>query len=729
MRYKIVLSSIVAFISFSALIAVVAFVVLNKNSENPSVVGILDPLIPFNIPPIHAGLVWKSETDSPKLLFFTRHTEMRGADIVRAEDRGVDKEQTLISDLILDVNVFPYLIDRALNDGEETFNETLRDSFKKFINGGFLIGQGPTQSVPTRILSVLERENTQLFNPSHPDAFKNTGKHDVPLITESDHKLNAAAFEDAGFSRGLNYNIYCSGHAMLADGRVFVAGGHTLGRDNGIKKTNIFDPESETWVDRPVSCIKSEWENDRFGKNLFSQNPEATSFPQCNILDKESGDPAHSSDMKYDRWYPTVITLPDGKVLIVGGHDQNEKVGPDPDTGDASFRATKIIQAVPEVYDPKTDTTIALENARKVFPEYARAHVIQSGPEESDWKVCMIDGNPADPLEASPVPSETAKIGYDIRHHGTNSGATFCLDVLSALADPNREVPAENHWELIDEAEIAHGSGATADFLKVEDDGSTLYHKVIIFGGRDNNGAASKVVEMINYSDLNPRWERQDDLLKAAISNTATPLPNGQVLIAGGRGDSKVYEKLTFTYQMFNPDDGRIKELITTTVPRGEHSNALLMPDATVLIMGGNRNAAVLKGDKVFPPGDPDLGVNTARIYRPPYLFNKDGSVASQPVILDAPDSISYGIVFDLRMPQEESMEAEKVVIIRTGINTHGLSTDIRYIQIPFSVKNEGVLQVKTPKTQVQAIPGDYMLFVVNDKGVPSVAKHVRLGF
>ena len=32
------------------------------------------------------------------------------------------------------------------------------------------------------------------------------------------------------------------------------------------------------------------------------------------------------------------------------------------------------------------------------------------------------------------------------------------------------------------------------------------------------------------------------------------------------------------------------------------------------------------------------------------------------------------------------------------------------------------------PIKPVQAKPGDYMLFIVNDKGVPSMAKHVRLG-
>ena len=191
-----------------------------------------------------------------------------------------------------------------------------------------------------------------------------------------------------------------------------------------------------------------------------------------------------------------------------------------------------------------------------------------------------------------------------------------------------------------------------------------------------------------------------------------------------GQNKSKINEYLTFSniYKMFDPDTGRIKELLTTTDPRGSHANTVLMPDATVLIMGGNRYDAV-------PQGDPDLGVNTARIYRPPYLFNEDGSAARQPVIVDAPNTIFYGTIFNVRMSKEEALEAEKVVIIRTGVNTHGLYTDIRYVQIPFSMESNGNLKVKAPNMPVQAIPGDYMLFVVSDKGVQSVAKHMRLVF
>ena len=76
--------------------------------------------------------------------------------------------------------------------------------------------------------------------------------------------------------------LFCSGHALMADGRLMVSGGHKLD-DRGLDVTNIFDWNSETWV---------------------------------------SGLPK----MAKGRWYPTVTTLPDGRLVTVAGKDTAKKV-------------------------------------------------------------------------------------------------------------------------------------------------------------------------------------------------------------------------------------------------------------------------------------------------------------------------------------------------------------------------------------------------------------------
>jgi hypothetical protein len=79
--------------------------------------------------------------------------------------------------------------------------------------------------------------------------------------------------------------------------------------------------------------------------------------------------------------------------LVVGGFDQDNSVAPDPNRvakgrqnipqTDTAFTATRVNQVVPEVYDPKTDRNIALENARMAFPLYPQLEVVQTGPEET----------------------------------------------------------------------------------------------------------------------------------------------------------------------------------------------------------------------------------------------------------------------------------------------------------------------------------------------------------
>jgi galactose oxidase-like protein/glyoxal oxidase-like protein/Big-like domain-containing protein/Kelch motif protein len=76
--------------------------------------------------------------------------------------------------------------------------------------------------------------------------------------------------------------LFCSGHTLMADGRLMVSGGHKA--DNtGIDVTNIFDPTTETW---------------------------------------ETGVPK----MAFGRWYPTVTILPDGRLLTMAGRDSAAQV-------------------------------------------------------------------------------------------------------------------------------------------------------------------------------------------------------------------------------------------------------------------------------------------------------------------------------------------------------------------------------------------------------------------
>jgi hypothetical protein len=565
----------------------------------------------------------------------------------------------------------------------------LKPRFEELVYGGFRFSSTLDGSVRTRIKADIGLENALCLDLGHPDAFANNGKFLVQDLNEEDFALNAAAFSHAGHSRGLNYNIFCSGNVALADGRLLFVGGHDKAGNNGIRKLNILDPRTWTWLPRRIPQVKAD----------FLADPTGLLFPHANPLNELNTDPPDPSDMKYQRWYPTAITLPDGRVLILSGTDQDTSVGP------ANAAATKVRQAVPEVYDPETDTTIPLECARRLLPMYPRAYVVQTGPEKDDWKVAVI-AEVTPPLPGQPG-------GNDIRQYDPwfYNGNTYFLDVLGALADPDVDVPAENHWELVNTALYAHESGAAAALWKLDDEGMATSQKVILFGGGSGLGETVAAVEMIDFQAAVPRWERQNDLLQPATQNNAVVLPDGKVLIIGGRSGRGTSIVNNFRYQMWDPDTGEIKALVETSIPRHDHSTALLLPDATVIAMGGNRVELASWSE--------NAGVPVAQIYKPPYLFK-----GSRPVIKASPAEISYGTRFKIKV----SGDIESVAMIRTGPVTHNWDWGNRYVKLAIHKANRRRVVVSAPAGPGLVVPGFYMLFVVSEEGVPSVAKLVHLG-
>ena len=142
------------------------------------------------------------------------------------------------------------------------------------------------------------------------------------------------------------------------------------------------------------------------------------------------------------------------------------------------------------------------------------------------------------------------------------------------------------------------------------------------------------------------------------------------------------------------------------------------MPDATVITGGGGLC------------GGCSMNHFDMQIFKPPYLFKADGTLAPRPVIESAPKGITYREEFEISVAGPAS-NIGSIVLMRTDVNTHGLTTGIRYVKLAFEVDDKkgkhGRIEVKAPSHVAQAVPGNYMLFVLNKAGVPSVAKHVHL--
>ena len=117
---------------------------------------------------------------------------------------------------------------------------------------------------------------------------------------------------------------FCSGHVVLPDGRIFLAGGHdlTTGKKQdpiGVRQTDTYDPTTRTWTQGP--------------------------------------------DMTEARWYPTTVLMPSGKALIFGGQAK-----------------PSVPSNTVEEYDPATGTIRTLPStATKPLGLYPRMHLLANG--------------------------------------------------------------------------------------------------------------------------------------------------------------------------------------------------------------------------------------------------------------------------------------------------------------------------------------------------------------
>ncbi|MBV8279765.1 MAG: DUF1929 domain-containing protein, partial [Verrucomicrobia bacterium] len=84
---------------------------------------------------------------------------------------------------------------------------------------------------------------------------------------------------------------------------------------------------------------------------------------------------------------------------------------------------------------------------------------------------------------------------------------------------------------------------------------------------------------------------------------------------------------------------------------------------------------------------------------------------------------LSYGQNFTVQTPNAGQIAA--VSLIRFGSVTHDINMSQRFLPLTFSV-GTGSLNVTAPANDYLAPPGNYMLFIVNSAGVPSVAAVVH---
>lgn len=203
------------------------------------------------------------------------------------------------------------------------------------------------------------------------------------------------------------------------------------------------------------------------------------------------------------------------------------------------------------------------------------------------------------------------------------------------------------------------------------------------------------------------------------MSNTrmwhnSTVLADGSVAITGGAEffDFKKATARNPVYQvdLWNPKTGEWHQGPSQKRMRLYHSTAILLPDASLFTGGGGA-------------AGPESNLN-AEIYYPPYLYNRDGSPASRPVISAAPATVNPGGNLTLTTPDAGSIQ--RVTLVATGSVTHSFNMNQRFLELTFS-REGNRLVAKLPDNAYETPPGYYMVFVLNQAGTPSQARIVRV--
>jgi len=85
---------------------------------------------------------------------------------------------------------------------------------------------------------------------------------------------------------------------------------------------------------------------------------------------------------------------------------------------------------------------------------------------------------------------------------------------------------------------------------------------------------------------------------------------------------------------------------------------------------------------------------------------------------------VEYGTNFLVTTPDASSIAM--VSLVRLGAVTHSFDQDQRFLELGFQRGSDSIT-VQAPANANLAPPGYYMLFLINNAGVPSVAAFVRL--
>lgn len=266
-------------------------------------------------------------------------------------------------------------------------------------------------------------------------------------------------------------------------------------------------------------------------------------------------DPMHEA-----RWYPTLTTLSDGKILSVSGLD---------DIG-------QLVPGKNEIYDPKTKEWTYTEEIRQ-FPTYPALFLMQNG------KIFYSGAN----------------AGYGPDDVGRDPG------IWDVATNKFTKVPGMSDANMLE----------TANSVLLPPAQDEKY-MVIGGGGVGESKLSSEKTRIVDLKADDPKFVDGPSLDKGTRYPQASILPDDSVLVSGGsedyrgRSDSNILQA-----RLYHPDTNEFERVADPLVGRNYHSGSILLPDGRMMFFGSDS----LYADKAnTKPGKFEQRIE---IYTPPYLY------------------------------------------------------------------------------------------------------------
>ncbi|MEU1626368.1 galactose oxidase early set domain-containing protein [Streptomyces sp. NPDC020096] len=373
-----------------------------------------------------------------------------------------------------------------------------------------------------------------------------------------------------------------------------------------------------------------------------------------------------NKDMSVGRWYPSVVTGADGRQLIFSGQSENGWGTPTPVV--ERFPAQRFRLPVNKTDIPQDWAADRFKEDAPFTTDYPHLFSLRDGKiyalgrdASQQW---LFDPVKQTRTDLPPRPDGMSRnYGSAVALPGGYRGPNSVLVLGGDRDNPNTYKLSGGKWTI----EKPRAFGRTQDDTLVLPDGTLLTvngaHDIRDYGNGEYNPNADLKYRQIELRDAQGNWKL-----------------------------------------------GPVQRL-----PRGYHSNAVILPDGRIMITGDELQQLA---------NDPDINDDmngSIEIYEPAYLHR-----GARPK-LDSVSETSLAYDAEFKVTTSTPSDVERAVLVAPITSTHSVDTSQRQLDLQITKRDGGTFTLEAPPQAEAAPPGYYMLFLLNARGVPSMAKWVQL--